>query len=391
MNLFQSIILIALSGNTALGLFVLFSNPKRSVNIAFFTTTSVMMFWLISMFLASLPHSQESLLFWVRQTSGFASIIPLGFFILHFTIVNSEITIARMLHQLRYWLVGCLAMVAICHSPIFIVSSKVATETQTVPVSEYGIAFVFYLIFFISVSVAMIASFWKGTRELSGVQKAESQFLQLGCLLSFSSGIMLYGASVLFNIQEASRFVPLAVLILDGFVAYGIATRRIMAASVVLQRVVSFFLMSCYLIVVYIVAEKISGILFLWIVSDTTYLSHLLAALVVAFSVAPAHGRIQAFSNRLFFSSVLNVDDVLARAGHIFREVSTEAKLMESFSDLITKTFGTIRVVLLRPSGGNGYTQCYPEPNSNGAISLEFGSLIVQLLERDHDPPRTNR
>jgi hypothetical protein len=266
MNLFETVILIGLIGNTILGLFILLSNPRRVVNISFFSLTMLMMFWLGSMLFATLQrHSSNILLFWVRQTSAFAGLIPIGIFILQLAITDPDITVFRLLARLRYWLAVCLLMVIVCHSPIFIISSRVATSTQSVPVSEYGIGFIPYLIFFSAVSIAMIVGLWTSSRKLSGVQKIESQFLQVGCWMSFSSGILLYGTSVIFQIQEVSRFVPLSVLILDGFVAYGIATRRILAVSAVLQRVVAYTLMSVYLVVVYVVSQWIGRFLFLWI------------------------------------------------------------------------------------------------------------------------------
>ena len=388
MNLFQAIILIGLFGNTALGLFALLSNPRRAVNIAFFTLTFIMMLWLGSMFFATFQHHTYGvLLFWVRQTSAFASMIPLGVFILHLAIIDPSLTIGQMLYKLRYWLAGCLLMIAVCHSPMFVVSTTASTDVQTVPVSEYGIGFIPYLVFFTSVIVAMIGSFRKAATKIAGLQKEESRFLQLGCLLSFSSGIVLYGASIIFNIQEVGRFVPLAVLVLDGIVVYGIATSRILAVSEVLQRVVSYVLMICYLVAIYVAVTALGRVLFLWVVKDTTYLSHLLAALVVAFSVMPAHGWMQRFSHRLFSSSdQFDVNYVLKEAGRIFQEVSTEDHLMASFSSLIIRTFKTTRVVLLKPESDGVYRQHYVFPEQSDELSLADQSSLIQLLTRDHEP-----
>jgi PAS domain S-box-containing protein len=241
-------------------------------------------------------------------------------------------------------------------------------------------------VFFTAVSIAMIVGLWKSAQKLSGVQKAESQFLQLGCWMSFSSGICLYGTSVILDAQEVSRFVPLAVLVLDGFVAYGIATRRILDVSAVLQRVVSFILIICYLSIIYGVSKKAGDILFLWLVNDTTYLSHLLAALVVAFSVTPAHGWMQAVSHRLFASAdLLNINVVLERAGQMFQEVSTEANLMEKFSKLIEESFGTTKVILLRPEKNGAYRQAYPEVADKKEIFFQSDSPVIQLLNQEHE------
>jgi signal transduction histidine kinase len=143
--------------------------------------------------------------------------------------------------------------------------------------------------------------------------------------------------------------------------------------------------MSVYLVVVYVVSQWIGRFLFLWIVHDTTYLSHLLAALVVAFFVVPAHGWMHAVSHRLFASAdLLNVDEVLVRAAHIFQEVSTEANLTDQFSGLVRDSFGASDVFLLRYQSGGAYNQFYPANGKKFVLKPE--SAIIELLKREHEP-----
>lgn len=258
---------------------------------------------------------------------------------------------------------------------------------QMVPPTEYGWGFLLYITFFFSVMTAMMTGFIKTSRRSTGVQKVELQFLQIGGCASLFFGVSLLSASVFFKNQELGRFVPLSVLFLDGFVAYGIATRRILAAPVVLQRVVSYALMACYLVALYVFSEWLCSKLFTFVLSDTTYISNLLAALVVAFSVAPAHGWMQTVSHRLFAAAnLLNVNVVLEQAGQMFQEVSTEASLMEKFSDLVAGAFGSSSVVILRPAKAGVYAQAYALPGKGNPLALEEKSPVIQLLLQDHEP-----
>ena len=102
MNLFQTIILTGLIGNTVVGLFVLFSNPKRIVNGCFFCLSFLMMLWLGSMFFGSVSE-EPMIVFWVRQTSALGGLVPLGVLILQIAITEPEITVGRVLQKLRYW------------------------------------------------------------------------------------------------------------------------------------------------------------------------------------------------------------------------------------------------------------------------------------------------
>jgi hypothetical protein len=91
-------------------------------------------------------------------------------------------------------------------------------------------------------------------------------------------------------------------------------------------------LIGIYTVVVWAAREA-----FDYLVSDATYLSHLLAALAVAFSVVPAHGWMQTISHRLFASAnLLDVDEVIVSASQMFQEVSTEENLMEKFSSEVS-------------------------------------------------------
>jgi K+-sensing histidine kinase KdpD len=173
---------------------------------------------------------------------------------------------------------------------------------------------------------------------------------------------------------------------LDGFVAYGIATRRILAVPVVLQRVVAYVLMTIYLTIIYVFSVAISNFILNWYVNDAIYFSYLFAALVVAFSVTPAHGWMQAVSHRLFASAdLLNINVVLERAGQMFQEVSTEANLMEKFSKLIEESFGTTKVILLRPEKNGAYRQAYPEVADKKEIFFQSDSPVIQLLNQEHE------
>lgn len=387
MNLFQIIILIGLVGNLVFGLFVLLSNPKRAANVGFFTLAVFAGLWLSSMFMCSVPHSIPILMIWVRQTSAFGGLIPFGIFILQLTIMHPDLTLLDALRRLRYWLLACLTMVVLCHSSIFVLSATNPTEHELVPPTEYGWGFVLYLVFFLTVISSLVINFWKVSKRSVGSQKVESQFLQMGCCFGLILGVSLLAFAEVLDKQEVSLFMPLSALLLDGFVAYGIATRRIMAASNVLQRVVAYFLMTLYLVVLYIISVWIGLKVFKWFVLDPSNLAHMFAALVLAFSVIPAHGWMQNFSYRLFSSAnSFDMNRVLEEAGHLFQEVSTEDTLMASFSSFIIRVFRTTRVVVLKPQDDGSFQPYYTFPEKEGAYSLDGRSRLVQLLNRDHEP-----
>lgn len=387
MNTFQNIILIGLGGNAAIGLLVLLSTYKRRLNQYFFLTTCLIAFWLLCMFIFTLQSSSDTLIYWVRQADAAAVFLPLGFFILRHVIFHPALTVVGLCNKIRYQLLAAFLVALLCQMPFFLRKAFFLSPNDAIPVVEYGPGFILYILYFAAMGLGMVVSVRKTFRASSGVQRTESQFLLLGWLFSFLFGLFLFTAAILLGTQAATRFLPLFALIMDGFVAYGIATRRILTVSAVLQRVVSYSLMAVYLTGVYILSVWLGRTLFAWIVPDPAYAAHLLAALVLAFSVAPAHGWMQAVSHRLFASAnLLNVNVVLERAGQMFQEVSAEANLVEKFSELIEESFGTTRVTLLRPENNGAYRQSHPVDFNGKLILFQPDDSIIQLLNQDHEP-----
>ena len=385
MNTFQTIILIGLAGNAFVGLLVLFANPVRRLNRYFLCTTMLIVYWLICMFAITL-QSSVTLLFWTRQVSSAAVFLPIGFFVLRFVILHPEITVFQLCYKMRYILVAAGLIVGLCQTRFFVHATYFSTSQETVPFSEYGFGFYLYILYFIAMVFGMGVSARNTFKVSSGVQRTESQFLLLGWLFSFSLGLTLFTLAIISDKQEVTRFLPLFSLIMNSVVAYGIATRRILAVSTVVQRAIACFLMAISLIAVYAVAVWIGQAAVNPWVQNSIYFSHLFAALVVAFSVIPARGWMQKASHLLFPSAhQLNVNDLLERAGQISHEVSTEDNLIHRFSELIETTFGTTRVVLLRLGQAGGYDQVYPQSEDIQEVFHEKSHLI-QLLQSDHEP-----
>jgi len=386
MNTFQSIILIGLAGNVIIGALVWGSNPKRPLNRYFLLTTFLILCWLLGLYAITFQPAPRVLLFFSRQVSVAAGFLPLGFFILRLVITEPRITVFRLCYKLRYLFLAAFSILILCQTHFFMRATYFSSPEETIPIADYGPGFFIFIAYFIAMVICMVVSVRKTFQTASGVQRTESQFLLLGWMFSFSFGLVLFTISNLKGTQEATRFLPLFGLIMNCFVAYGIATRRILSVSEVLQRLTAYILMALCLVGVYVFTERLVGLLFYLVIPDTTYLSHLLAALVMAFSVLPAHGWMHGFSQRIFSAAPLNVDEILSRAGHIFQEMSTEANLLKSFSDLISKTFGVTQVVLLRPTEEENYVQSYPISDSMDFLTLESGSSLIRLLERDREP-----
>jgi signal transduction histidine kinase len=363
------------------------SNPARRLNRYFLLTTFLIIAWLLGLFIITIQESVVSVTFWSRQVSATASLLPLGFFILRLVVLQPYIRLSQLCYKLRYLFVAVTVVVALCQTDFFLSTAYFSNQTETIPIVDYGAGLALYILFFVLTAVGMVFSIFDIFKNTQGVQRTEGQFLLLGWLFGFSFGVFLFAFSNLSGSPEAARFLPLFPLVMNSFVAYGIATHRILSVSVVLQRLTAFILMTIYLASLYLVTVWLADRLFYMVVEETSNLSHLLAALVVAFSVIPAQGLMKNFSSRLFFASKsFDIDQMLEETRHIFQEVSSEDKLLADFSSLVIQTFKTPRVVLLRIDPDGVYRQRYVFPEQESSVLLEPHIGLIKLLKRDHQP-----
>jgi PAS domain S-box-containing protein len=116
--------------------------------------------------------------------------------------------------------------------------------------------------------------------------------------------------------------------------------------------------------------------------------AHIVAAVVVAFAMAPARGISQSFANRLFVGTRgLDFRSTVNQATAILRSVTTLGDLVERFAKTIGEALNTDRLFILLP-GKIGYLQHYPAvPGGNrlGVIEFSHTDALVQYLQKNQE------
>jgi len=382
MNTFQTIILISLIGNMLIGGIVLGLNPHRKLNRYFFVSTLFITFWLLCMLAVSVQFL-GLLLFWTKQVSAAALLLPLGFYILRLVIMEPELKPFQLWYRLRYHLAAALAVGILCQTPFFAESTSFAGGDGSIPVSAYGWGVYPFIAYFVMMSLGMVLSIRKTFAECSGIRLIESQFLLLGWFTGFTFGVVVFVVGILSNSQEITQFLPLFALILDGFVAYGIATRRILSVSEVLQRVVAYVLVAVLLGIEYLVVLYVGRACFDPLLEDAAVLSQLLAVLAVAFSVVPLENWMQLLSRRMLRKDLVSTEGVLARAGGIIREVAVEDELVPNFVCLVCEAFAVPQACLLRVTPAGELLQLYPAPATDSPLQWEGRASLLELLRTE--------
>ncbi len=385
-NIFQIVATTALLTNAVLGVAIYRINPVRRSNQCFLITSLAFDFWMACLLIGSQETRPENLMFWMRYAGIASALLPFTFDLLRLAIAKPAASAGEMIRELWIWGVLLVINSFTCFHPAFVRGVDFGSDGFAQP--QYGSAQWVYAGYWLIALTVLSVRCTRDFRRLRGVARTELQFILLASSVSIIVGVSLAQIIPLLTAYKGwIQFTPLCVVLLDGIMAYGIATRRIMAVSVVLQRSLSYALLISYLTVLYItvhyIVRKTGGLLF----ADLSYFAHLGAAIVVALSVAPANGWMQKVSNLLFINAdTVDIDKVVQRASRMLRSVTTVDSLCKEFSELIQQSFGTSEaLILLSPS--DQHVQMYPwVENGSERCKLSKNSAVSKILLRDGKP-----
>ena len=377
--------------NLGYGVLVFLTNPRRTTNRQYLVLSLMLGGWLACVWRALNASGASGAEFWIRQAFVFAALVPLGFHLLRLAIRNPE---ESVLHSARHvsWILGVIVLlVVVFQTPWFMdgvtMSKPQGTEWQ-VAEPQYGVGFFIFNVYFLTYLIALIVMFTRDLRYCRGVQKAEVQFVLVGCGVCISTGILLTVIiPALTGSSMTAPLTPICVIFLNAIIAYGIATRRIMGVATVLRRMTAYTLVTVYLVALYLLVLAVSNFVVARLWTVATDWPHLLAALVMAFSVAPAHGRGQKIAQRLFGGlKPIDVTDVVQHSARILQSIATLGDLLDQFGKMLEETFGTDRLLVLLASEEHGYMQAYPEDSTAPPSTLAVDSPLVRVLQDQAEP-----
>ncbi len=386
LNLFQIVTTTALLINVVLGILVFRINPMRRSNQYFLWTSIAFDFWMACLLIGSQETSSDYLMFWMRYAGVAASLLPFTFDLLRLAIAKPHVSISEVCREMWVWGVLIVIVIFTCFSPVFVMGVDFGPDGFAQP--RYGYAQWVYAGYWLIALGVLSFRCIHDFQRLQGVARTELQFVLLASTVSIIVGVSLAQIiPLLTSYRGWIQFTPLCVVLLDGIIAYGIATKRIMAVPVVLQRSLSYALLIGYLTVLYAAVEyaviQIGTFLFV----DLEYFSHLAAAVACALSVAPANGWMQRVSNLLFINAdTVDIDKVVQRASHMLQSVATIDCLCKEFSELICKSFGTSEAFILLKSN-NQYVQVSPQVfGSSDTYKLSTKASVSEILLKNGQP-----
>ncbi|HEY4282583.1 MAG TPA: histidine kinase dimerization/phospho-acceptor domain-containing protein, partial [Chthoniobacterales bacterium] len=384
-------ILVALVIQVGLGVVVFQSNPKRQANQAFLLLTATIALWGASFgfaFSAQRPIIAE----WaIREANATGILIAATFNILRLSISGRSKTWRGTLLRSRTWLLLAGATILLCQTKWFMSGVRMPQAVYEAPAPIYGPGIYVYTAMLGVGVLALLFGSWRDLRATSGAERAELAYLIIGGVSAL--GIPLLITVVVEPFWGHLHFIwlaPFRVAVFTAIVAYGIATRKVMDVGLLLRRVISYTLLTLYLLTVY-------GLVW-WLVATALHpmgtqpshsFAHIIAAIAIAFAMAPARGISQRLAERLFISTQrVDFGATMNKAATILSSVTTLDDLLKRFATTIAEAVKTERIAILLHSRDR-FEQAYALQASQTTyptVSLSENDPMVRYLRNHHGP-----
>ena len=391
MNLVSAFHLITLGSNLGLGFGVYRTNAKRATNQLFLVLSMLLALWLASLAVGFVAHDTGTIVWWMRSCHGVASFFPLAFEWMRLAIIHPKDGTWAVIRRDPLWLAIALIMATLSFTPWIVAGASFPPLTdfsgsRSIPEPLLGPAFPAYASFYVLSLGLLVWRFYRSIRTYEGMRRAELQFILLGSgfgiVVAFWFIILV---PMMTGSSQTARLGPISVVVLDGVIAYGIATRRIMDVAYVFRMMTAYTLLTGYLVALYALVWQALRFALRMTNVDGNGLAHLVAAIAVAFALAPVNGRMQRFANKLFIRvAPLDVGTVANHASQLLQSISTVGSLLKDFADIVTKTVDTDRVLILLATNG-GFEQRFPESDASSHVSLAATDPVPQLLKSSRD------
>jgi nitrogen-specific signal transduction histidine kinase len=370
-----------------LGLAVFHANPKRALNQSFLLLSVVIVGWLASLHFASTATTAGFAEFSIRQASAAGALILCMFNLLRISVRDRDLRWRNILGRCRAWLIATGSIIILCQTSFFLKGATIPNPIGSAASTPlYGDGVFLYTLFFVAAVIALIIATWRDLRSTSGGEHAELAFILIGGLTAVALPVLL--ALVLGLFIEPERllwFAPFRVFFFSLVVAYGIATRKIMEVGLFFRRGISYALLTAYLLALYgLVWWLVSSAFAPQMANGAKTLAHVVAAIVVAFAMAPARGISQALADKLFLGTRrLDFRSTMNEAASILKSVTTLQDLLGRFAKTIAGAVATDKVFILLPDH-NAFSQHYPPPTPELAergLLLRRDEPVIQYLE----------
>ncbi len=214
--------LIAFVASLGVGCGVLYANPKRSMNRAFFLASLDVAVWLMSLEWLNNPANPNPVL-WLRIAWSISALIPFFLWVIKDCAMGGEFGIGSF-RRGWIWLTMGLLTAVLCFTQYFVPSES----TREHPIR--GVGWTVYLVVIAASYLVLLVQALTSLRMRAGIQKIELQVLLLGGTSAGFVGILLSALGPHFKNPMLSHLVPIVVFAFYASTSWAISTQKIFDA-----------------------------------------------------------------------------------------------------------------------------------------------------------------
>jgi PAS domain S-box-containing protein len=300
-----------------------------------------------------------------------AAFIPLVFDWLRATIVTPARSWRRLLMSAPAWWVACIGMAIASLTEAFVAGAE-RPPGQMILEPIYTPYFPAYAVYYILSLGLLLLNFTRSVRTSTGATRTELQFVMLGSATGITVGVMInIILPLMTGNSQFALLTPVSVICLYIVIGYGIATRRIMDVATFIRRLAGYAFLIVFLALAYAVAYLATRNMLHFLALPAELVPQFIASLVVAFSLAPSRGWLQAIGQHLFVNvEPFNAGTAIKSANALFRSVQSMDRLLLEFTSLVRNSIGvSAAVIVIRQP--DGYRQWHPETNAPVTFPLD--------------------
>ncbi len=333
----------------SLGLAVFYANRRRRSNQGFLILSLAATAWLMSLFFAFTARTEGQATWAIREAFASAILIVAALNLLRLGLTRPNDSWQALLKASRYWIFWSLVGIALSQTPWFVAGAHLGDPLPTSPPKEsYCLpGLVIYVTIALSAAIILLISAVRDLYRARGEQHAELAFVMIGGLFVLIVPVFVVLAlQAVIDPRLLLPFAPFRVVLFTGVVAYGVATRKLMEVGLLLRRIISYSLLTIYLLALYAVVW--------WLVSTVLPLqyshtvAHVAAGIVIAFAMAPARGVSRRLAERLLISThSIDFRATISKATEILSSITTLHDLLQRFGGTIAEAVSAERVLIL--------------------------------------------
>ncbi|MEI7901646.1 MAG: PAS domain-containing protein, partial [bacterium] len=344
-NLFIIALPFVIAINLLLGVVVFFTHVRRLANRVFAILSLMIALWLACQYFGSTAASEIWLAYWIRQACAASVFMLLFFHLLRGAVAQPEDTIIRLLLRSWLWVAAAITAAVLSQTRFFLVGARLSTKAGAIAEPLYGSGFIIFVGYWIVTVTALVWGFIRSLARVEGVCRMELQVMALGSFFALVPGVLLLLViPLLTGSSQSARFAPITVVVWHSVIAYGIATRHIMGVGEFLRRVITYALLVSFLAVLYVLAFRFVQSLPLYENDLQQTAAHVVAAIVVALTLAPANAFLRRGADRLFDDGHDELSRLLNQGGELARSITTVDTLFHDFGCLLQESLGLSHV-----------------------------------------------